>query len=126
MKNINIYNDSINNEKLIQIIEEEIESLNINSDIKFELQVNKNKRGLDVTVLVALITAFAATFGILIESLIRAYLKRKDGENAIISIKGKNGREIKFPVKSTEEDIKKYIDLAKELEVECIIILEDV
>lgn len=83
----------------------------------FEIQnLPEGTRSLDPTILSAIISGGAVIIGSyvggLINYLIAAHGKRKEAENAQITIKG-GGKEISFPVNLPQDQLSQYIALAE-------------
>lgn len=76
----------------------------------------------DPATLVALISGGAALIGVviakLVEMFLKVYEKNQDRKNMKVVIKGKSGRSIEMPLNATDEQIEKFLTLAKKLDEE--------
>ncbi len=105
---------------------EELKTLMLSEKRKeddFSLKIEGEKEGhKDTSIVVAFIAGALPLMGVLVSQvvtvLLKALDKQEDKKMNKIVIKGKSGRSIEIPVHSTDEEIEKYIALAKKLDEE--------
>lgn len=97
-----------------------LQESNLNkSEVNYVLKSNPPKlRGVDPTVLIALIGAGGTSLGIVIGGILRLIEKRQ--QKTEIRITGKTGRKIEIFGEVTNEQIEKLVKYVKELDVDRI------
>lgn len=84
-----------------------------------ERHADKHHMRTDPNLLVALVGAAGAGIGALITGLLAV---AQSGKSRQITLEGKSGRKISFPADADAKMIEKYIELAKTLDIESLII----
>lgn len=111
---VEIESRSVSTGKLYNLLKESIsvdlELLSTNSP--------KTRGGVDPSIIVAIIGSSSVLIGAIITGLFQIAAQARIGK---ITIKGKSGRSIEIPIKSSEEVIASAVEAAKQLDIERII-----
>jgi hypothetical protein len=104
-----------------------------NPSVSYEFQEpeeNEPTRSLDPTVLAAVITGAVTSITVLLQltvsGLLKAYEKKEISADTQITIKSKDGKEIQFPVGTSDTEVEKLMLLAAKFEgIEYLAISQD-
>jgi hypothetical protein len=82
-------------------------------------QPGEAKRGIDPTVLVALVGAGGTALGALLTGLFKVREVAKSGQLVIV---GSSGRRLEIPAEASREDVDFYVQKAIELDIEKVVL----
>ena len=110
---INLYSNNLSLDKFKELIEKQV---NLNeSDIHLEIKrPNFIPRGLDPTILVAIVGAAGTCLGAFLSGILQI-LKQTKSEKIVIQTK--NGSRIEIPANTSADKLDQYIEKIKELEL---------
>lgn len=95
----------------------------INESISLQIKPNSQQiRGIDSTVLVAIISAASTAFGALIAGLLK--IAQEHNHNKIVIV-GKFGRKIEIPANTKPEMLNKFVEIAEQLDSNLIELKKD-
>ena len=107
---IQLKSKQISNDDFIK----KLESQDLPNSINFILKKRENNfRGLDPTVMVAIVSSAGTALGALINGVLN--IAKEKGSNSIV-IQDKNGRRVEFPANCSKEKIEEIIHLLNQME----------
>ena len=82
--------------------------------VRFDLVENRpHLRGVEPTILVAIISAAGTALGALVSGLLQV---ARDSHSEKVLIQGKDGARVEFPANMSSENARKLVDLLREIE----------